>query len=164
MALLALFGLVAILLTACQTMTVGKGEMVYISVNEKDARIYLNNVLLSANSYAEIKLNKSGGPYQISARKIGFKDKEVKITSHVNWRSTGVAFVDNIFGVIKMGSFVYEAATGGLKKLDQHGIRIELEPVAPVQSSGIDTRRSWIGELQAWRRAGNSGYPPDWKE
>jgi|GEM_PF-2407614 len=118
----------AFLLTACQTMTVGKGETVYISVNEKDARIYLNNVLLSANSYATIKLDKSGGPYIISARKIGFKDKEVKVTSRMNWRSTGVAFVDNIFGVVKMGSFVYEAATGGLKQLDQHGVRIELEP------------------------------------
>lgn len=128
MVLLALVGVVS-LLTACQTMTVGKGEDVTISVDQPESRIYLDNVLLSTRSYAVIKLNKSGGPYKIMARKAGYKDLEVKVVSRMNWRATGVAFVDNIFGVVKMGSFVYEGFTGGFKQLDSHSIRFELEPL-----------------------------------
>ncbi len=121
-------------LTGCVTMSEGDNETLYISVNEKDARIYLNDVLLSPNSYASIKLSKRGGPYRLTARKIGFYDKDVVVTSRVNWRRTGVQFLDNIFGVIKMGSFVFEAATGGLKQLDAHGIRLELTPVSQASA------------------------------
>lgn len=127
-ALIALAG-IAIFLTACQTMTVGKGEDLVISVDQPESRIYLDNVLLSTKSYAVIKLNKSGGPYKIMARKAGYKDVEVKVTSKMNWRATSVAFVDNIFGVVKMGSFVYEGFTGGFKQLDSRSIRIELTPL-----------------------------------
>lgn len=162
--LLAVIILTVPVITGCQTMTVGKGEEVTISVDQPQSRIYLNGVLLSASSYAVIKLDKSGGPYWISARKVGYKDLEVKVTSKMNWRATGVAFVDNIFGVAKMGSFVYEGLTGGFKQLDSHSIRFELESVTPIQSqtSGDDNRRDWVGELQAWRAAGNLGYPPSW--
>ncbi len=151
--------------TGCQTMATGKGEDIYISVDQPNSRIYLNDVLLSASSYATIRLNKSGGPYKITARKIGYLEKEVKVTSKWNWRQTGVAFLDNIFGVIKMGSFVFEAATGGLKQLDAHGIRLELTPVTaqaqpPRLSATEDTRLDPVGDLKRWRAAGNKGYPP----
>ncbi len=130
-AFLALVGIALLgffFLTGCQTMTVGKGEDVIISVDQPGAQIYLNKVLLSTNSYAEIKLNKAGGPYKITARKTGFKEAEVKVTSKMNWRATSVAFVDNFFGIIKMGSFVYECFTGGFKRLDDRSIRFELVP------------------------------------
>lgn len=119
----------ALLVTACQTMTVGKGEDVTISVDQPESRIYLDNVLLSTRSYAVIKLDKSRGPYKLMARKAGYHDMEVTVTSRMNWRATGVAFVDNVFGVVKMGSFVYEGFTGGFKQLDSHSIRFELEPL-----------------------------------
>ncbi len=115
-------------LTGCVTMSEGGSETLYVSVDEKDSRIYLNDVLLSTTSYASIKLSKRGGPYRLTARKIGFHDKEVVVTSRVNWRRTGVQFLDNIFGVVKMASFVVEASTGGLKQLDAHSVRLELTP------------------------------------
>lgn len=165
---LKLLGIVGLMFlhTACQTMTVGKGEDVTISVDQPESRIYLNGVLLSTKSYAVIKLNKSGGPYKLMARKAGYHDVEVTVTSRMNWRATGVAFVDNIFGVVKMGSFVYEGLTGGFKQLDSHSIRFELLPLTFGQSTTIDgdNRRDVIGELQAWRAAGNPGYPPHWKK
>lgn len=116
------------LLVGCQTMRVGKGEDIVISVDQPGSKIYLNNVLLSTNSYSVIKLNKAGGPYRITARKAGFKEMEVKVTSKMNWRATTVEFLDNFFGVVKMTSFVFECFTGGLKKLDEHSIRFELVP------------------------------------
>ncbi len=152
--------------TGCVTMSEGGSETLYVSVDEKNARIYLNDVLLSPNSYAAIRLSKRGGPYRLTARKIGFHDKNATVTSRVNWRRTGVQFLDNLFGVVKMASFVVEASTGGLKQLDEHSVRLELTPLnqpPTPQSSTTDNRRDPVGDLQRWRSAGNPGYPPDWK-
>ncbi|MEI6346043.1 MAG: hypothetical protein WCO79_02315 [bacterium] len=134
-AFIAFAAVALVTFTACQTMTVGKGEEVTISVDQPQSRIYLNNVLLSTKSYAVIKLDKSGGPYDISVRKAGYRDMQVKVTSKMNWRATRIAFVDNIFGVLKMGSFVYEGFTGGFKQLDSHSIRFELTPLSAAQSN-----------------------------
>ena len=108
--------------TGCVTMSEAAAKL-YVSVDEKNASLTDD---FSRRIHTPRSGSKRGGPYRLTARKIGFHDKNATVTSRVNWRRTGVQFLDNLFGVVKMASFVVEASTGGLKQLDEHSVRLEL--------------------------------------